>query len=185
MIAVLRILRDNTEGRLHMTIQQQSYVAGLIDGDGSIMLQIRKRNAKFPFRIKAVIVIYQDQKCYEMMQVLKQILGCGYLYNRNDHISEIRIEGFKNVQKILFEIFPFLMFKKKQANLILEALKIVSDRKYSINEFLEVVKISDEISEANYTSKNRKYTLEYITDELNKLSLIPVTTGSLNFSTSK
>jgi hypothetical protein len=44
-----------------VTSQQKAYLAGLLDGDGSIMLQLRPRlGMKFLFRVKAVVIIYQD-----------------------------------------------------------------------------------------------------------------------------
>ncbi len=42
-----------------MTNKQKAYLAGLIDGDGSIMLQLKRREgSRFLFRVKTVIVIY-------------------------------------------------------------------------------------------------------------------------------
>jgi hypothetical protein len=163
-----------------MTEKQKAYLAGLVDGDGSIMLQLKRREGmRFLFRIKAVIVIYQDSKCYQETKILHEIIGYGYLYQRNDHINEIRIEGFTKVEEFLMKINPYLRFKKSQANYMLEALKIVSNKKYSINDFLRVCELSDKISENNYSSKNRKYTKEYVITELRKSGLVPVTTESL------
>ena len=83
-----------------MTIKQKAYLAGLIDGDGSIMLQLRRREgSRFLFRVKTVIVIYQDSKCYKETKKLHEIIGYGYLYLRNDRINEIRIEGFEKVKE--------------------------------------------------------------------------------------
>lgn len=160
-----------------MTIQQKAYLAGLIDGDGSIMLQLRRRNGmRFLFRVKAVVVIYQDCKCYDAVEKLHQIIGCGYLYKRNDHICEIRIEGFARVRSFLQKIKPHLRFKEKQVNLMLKALQIVSHKKYSMNDFLQVCELADKISACNYSSKNRKYTKEYVINELKRHNLVPVTT---------
>ena len=79
-----------------MNPQQCAYFAGLLDGDGSIMLQLLPRSEmKFLFRVKAVVVIYQDTKQKDIVEQLWKLIGVGYFYHRNDHISEIRIEGFR------------------------------------------------------------------------------------------
>lgn len=163
-----------------MTKEQKAYLAGLIDGDGSIILQLRRREGmRFLFRIKAVVIIYQDVKCYNETEQLHEIIGYGYLYERNDRMNEIRIEGFDKVADLLKKIQPYLRFKKQQAKLMLEALKIVSNKKYSIDDFVKICELSDKISECNYSSKNRKYTKEYVINELRKFNLIPVTTESM------
>jgi hypothetical protein len=42
-----------------MHAHQKAYIAGLLDGDGSIMLQFKKMSGmKFLFRVKTTIVIY-------------------------------------------------------------------------------------------------------------------------------
>lgn len=169
-----------------MTNKQKAYLAGLIDGDGSIMLQLKRREgSRFLFRVKTVIVIYQDSKCYKETKKLHEIIGYGYLYLRNDRINEIRIEGFEKVKDFLEKLQPYLRFKKKQAEFMLDAIKIVSNKKYSIDDFLRVCELSDKISEANYSSKNRKFTKEYIVIELEKSGLVPVTTESLQTTFAK
>jgi hypothetical protein len=163
-----------------MTKEQKAYLAGLIDGDGSIILQLRKREGmRFLFRVKAVIIIYQDVKCYNETKKLHEIIGYGYMYERNDRINEIRVEGFDKVKDLLEKIQPYLRFKKLQAKHMLEALQIVSNKKYSIDDFIKVCEISDLISKCNYSSKNRKYTKEYVVNELRKSGLVPVTTESM------
>ncbi len=113
------------------------------------------------------------------MKKLQEIIGYGYLCLRNDYINEIRIEGFKSVKDFLQKLQPYFRFKKKQAKLMLDAIEIVSNKKYSIDDFLRVCELSDKISEVNYSSKIRKYTKEYIVTELRKSNLVPVTTGAL------
>ena len=164
-----------------MIFQQCAYLAGLLDGDGSIMLQIRPRQGmKFLFRVKTVVVIYQDTKQKDIVEQLWKLIGAGYFYHRNDHISEIRIEGFKQVKLFLTLLKPYLLLKKKQADLMLRAISLAEKKGYSIQDFLQICAISDEISACNYSSKKRKYTSTFIISELKKHNLFPVTTGSLH-----
>ena len=41
---------------------------------------------------------------------------------RNDHISELRIEGFQKVFEVLQKLYPYLRLKKKQAALLIELI---------------------------------------------------------------
>ncbi len=166
-----------------MNSQQRAYIAGLIDADGSIMLQLKPRKGmKFLFRVKTVVVIYQDAKCFSELEKLHDILGTGYLYQRNDPICEIRIEGFTQVEKLLRRLKPYIRFKQDQVELLLKAIVILKQKPVKIGQFLEVCEIADLISARNYTSRNRKYTSQYVRSELMKHHLIPVTTRSLQFS---
>lgn len=146
-----------------MTSRERAYFAGLLDADGSIMLQLRKREQmRFHFRVKTVLVFYQDKKCLAQMQDLKQILQAGYLYIRNDRICEIRIEGFTTVQRILLELRQDVRFKRKQLDYMLEAISILQKKPYSYDDFMHICSISDHISDLNYSSKKRIFTSEYV-----------------------
>lgn len=160
-----------------MTSQQRSYIAGLIDGDGSIMLQLKpQKNMKMLFRVKVVVIIYQDSRYHQQLCQLQEWIGGGYVYHRNDRISELRIEGFSQVEKLLLQLKKYIRFKTNQVELMLQALTILK-KKYSVEEFLEICVLSDQIAANNYSSKLRKYTSIYVRSELEKHFLVPVTTG--------
>ncbi len=150
-----------------MNAYQRAYLAGLIDGDGSIMLQLKPRtHSKFGVRVKTLLVIYQDTKMKSEMEWLHQELGAGYLYERNDHISEIRIEGHQQVKRILTELKPYLRFKKNQAELILKSIKIMQKGIKTKDELLVVANLADQISACNYKSSRRIYTGKYVMQNL-------------------
>ena len=163
-----------------MNSQQRAYLAGLLDGDGSIMLQIRERKKmKLLFRIKAVVVFYQDSRHISDLKKFQKWIGAGYVYKRNDHISELRVEGHARVEQLLTKLKPYIRFKKLQVKYMLKAIKKLS-KKQTIEEFLEVCDLADDISATNYVSRNRKYTAEYVRNKFFEHNLIPVTTGLSN-----
>src|SRR3989338_5134986 len=87
------------------------------------MLQIhRRKSGKEVFRIKTTICFCQDKKHLQDINWIKQVLGCGYVYVRNDKICELRIEGFQKVFEVLTLLKPYLRLKKKQADLLLEVI---------------------------------------------------------------
>ena len=104
-----------------------AYIAGFLDGDGSVMLQIRKKDGKI-IRVKTVICLYQDTRYRKELEWMKKMLGCGYVYDRNDRICELRIEGFKRVYDTLILLKPYLRLKNKQAKLLLELIPKLQDK---------------------------------------------------------
>ena len=104
---------------------ERAYIAGFLDGDGSIMLQLKKRSdTKFGFRFMATICLYQDSRHEAPLIWIQSIFGAGYVFRRNDSITELRINGFSTVYRILSELEPYVQFKKIQLSMMLRACKI-------------------------------------------------------------
>jgi len=141
-----------------------AYIAGFLDGDGSIMLQLHRQDrGKEIFRVKTVICFYQDSRYHEFIQWIQQQFQCGYVYIRNDHISELRIEGFQRVFEVLEKLYPYLRLKKRQAELLLALIPQLQQKKLSKQE---VVPWIQKMRELNYYSSQR-----------NILKDVPVTTN--------
>ena len=105
-----------------------AYIAGFLDGDGSLMLQLKKRSdGALKFRFMATICFYQDTRHKEGLLWIRKQLGIGYLAKRNDGMSEIRVNGFAQVHDILIRLLPYLQFKKRQATMLIKATKILSE----------------------------------------------------------
>ena len=137
-----------------------SYIAGFFDGDGSVRLQLQPRtSSRLGFRVRTIISFAQKTGHDESLKWIKRKLGIGYIYNRNDSMTELKIEGFESVERILTILKPFVHFKKKQVNLVLKALKLVKEKDFDI---LAIAKISDEISKYNYATTKKRYTAEFI-----------------------
>ena len=115
------------------TKEEYAYIAGFLDGDGSLMFQIKKRNdTSRKWRFMTTICLYQDTRHEDPLYWIKVKLGIGYISHRNDGITELRINGFKQTQKILNELLPYLRFKKIQAKAICRACKILSEKSMSM-----------------------------------------------------
>lgn len=101
-------------------------MAGFLDGDGSLMLQIKHRSdGKRGWRFMVTIVFYQDTRHEKPLLWIRQRLGIGYISRRQDGITEVRINGYAQVKKILEQFLPYLRFKKVQAKVILRACNIL------------------------------------------------------------
>lgn len=133
---------------------QLSYIAGFLDGDGSIVNQIvRAKDRKFKHTIRVSVNYHQKTKRYWFMIKLKKMLGEGSLRKKNDGTSQLTITGFKSVKRHLERLKPFLHLKKDLAGL---TLNIIEDYE-KVNtkaSFLEVCKKIDKT--ANYTDGKKR-----------------------------
>ena len=112
-----------------LTKEQRAYIAGFLDGDGSLMLQVKRRkDTRIHWRFMATICLYQDSRHEAPLVWMKRVLGIGYISHRNDGMTELRINGYQQVLTILRQLMPYLRFKKAQAQAIVKACEILVQR---------------------------------------------------------
>lgn len=143
-----------------------AYIAGFLDGDGSLMLQIKKRpDGKSKLRFMCTICFYQDSRHEIDLIWIRKILGIGYLSCRNDGMSEIRINGFTQVKAILNDLMPYLRFKRHQAKALYKAACLL-DRKtlrhLTENDLRKLVKYIITIQTHNYATKHKRNEAELL-----------------------
>src|SRR3989344_3208871 len=95
-----------------------AYVAGFLDGDGSIFFQIVPRaDYRRKFQIRSSIAFYQKSTCPEILFWLKKVFGVGYIRHRKTGMSDYTIVGSKQVLEILELLRPFVRVKSRQVQL--------------------------------------------------------------------
>jgi hypothetical protein len=133
-----------------------AYIAGFLDGDGSIMLQVKLRSdTSRGVRFMATICLYQDVRHAKPLMWMREVLGIGYLSHRNDGMTELRINGFVSVHKVLTQLRPFIRFKTVQADALLQACTTLSSKKISKlseHELRSLVESVFLIRDSNYKS---------------------------------
>ena len=131
-----------------------AYIAGFLDGDGSIMFQVKKRrDTSRGIRLMFTICLYQDTRHEKPLFWMKKIFGIGYISRRNDGITELRINGYERVQKILQNLYPYLRFKKDQTRYLFRALDILNKKK--INQLTK--KEKTQIANALIAARKQTY----------------------------
>ena len=139
---------------------ERAYIAGFLDGDGSLMLQLKKRSdSKRAIRFMATICFYQDIRHEKTLYWIKEVLGIGYISKRNDGITELRINGYRQIRDILKSLIPYIRFKKLQASALLKACEILSDTKFKKLSKKQLTKLVDlilVIQSENYVTKKKK-----------------------------
>lgn len=162
--SIMKILEDQ---KLIKTIPWEvdltidlAYIAGFLDGDGSLMLQIKNRKDSISkIRFMATICFYQDTRHEKDLFWIRKVLGKGYLSQRNDGMSELRINGYESVKNILGLLKPFIRFKKIQADALIEACSILSSNKFKLLDREQKIKLVDlvlVIQNENYVTKKKK-----------------------------
>lgn len=110
-----------------------AYIAGLIDGEGSIMLYYRggierltdRSEVRYTKHNTFTPIVEITNTNVEVLNWIKSILSAGGIYthiyktgNRKD-ISVYRVSSTKDIEWLLMSILPYLRIKKKQAELLL------------------------------------------------------------------
>ena len=138
-----------------------AYIAGFLDGDGSIFFQIVPRpDYKQKFQIRTSIGFYQDTSNVRILKWFKEQIGSGYIRHRKTGISDYTIVESKVVKKLLILLKPYVKLKKRHVELGLEIINLLENKK-SNQDFLEICKLVDKFKDINY-SKKRTITYETV-----------------------
>ena len=144
-----------------------AYIAGFLDGDGSLMLQVKKRkDGKLKYRFMATICFYQDTRHEQPLKWIRDILGIGFISRRNDGMTELRINGYAQVRDILKELIPFIRFKRLQARALYSASKLLSEIPYKKLDEKQLRRLAAYvlvIQNENYGAKRKKSGKELLT----------------------
>lgn len=172
----------NTEGRLldnqnimtklheykfkYLTQIDKAYLAGFLDGDGSILTQIVKDNTrKYKFYVRISIVFFQRKdNNWFIIWLQKKFKPYGYIRQR-ENMSEFIIVGKEPVELILRELYPYLKLKKTLCKLVLNIIEVLNKVETEA-DFLKVCIKVDETAKYTY-SQNRKITYNFVKDYLN------------------
>ena len=133
-----------------------AYIAGFLDGDGSLMLQIKRRSDNGRPRFMATICFYQDTRHDKSLLWIKDILDIGYISKRNDGMTELRINGFKQIERILKILLPHIRFKEVQASTLLKSVTLLQKEKLVANDYKKLVDYMLTIQNENYQAKKKR-----------------------------
>jgi len=148
-----------------------AYIAGFLDGDGSIMIQIKKRkDDPRGWRLMFTVCFYQDSRHEKPLFWIKEKLGIGYISRRKDGMTELRINGYEKVRNILEKLGPYIKFKDKQVKYTLQVLKFVTKSNFSKINKKDRIRIANNIFKSrqeNYQSGSKR--LDKLKSDLKKI----------------
>ena len=145
---------------MRLSKEEKAYIAGFLDGDGSIHVRLKpNRTYRYRFQISPAVVFYQSAKEGDHLKWLNKLLGIGYIRKRNDGIVEFIVGDSDSIIALLCNLLPYLRLKKKQAELMLEIIKL---RKSvgTAEDFLKIAQKIDLFQNINYSKKRIRNSLE-------------------------
>ena len=153
-----------------------AYIAGFLDGDGSIHLQlVRQREYKYGFYVRSSVSFHQHVTGRKGLEWLKEQLKDGYLRNRARQMSDYVITSRPVIRKLLGAIKPYVVFKRKQveqALLMLDAIEAIK----SPEDFLAVARQVEAFKTLN-RSKRKVNTVQSVLSAWRDMGVLaPVTT---------
>ncbi|OGH93720.1 MAG: hypothetical protein A2538_02440 [Candidatus Magasanikbacteria bacterium RIFOXYD2_FULL_41_14] len=156
----------NTEGRefvsVILTNEEKAYIAGFLDGDGSIMFQfIRRKDYVNGYQVRASIVFYQKDIHVAHLRWLKTKLNSvGYVRIRNDNMAEYTIVGIQLVLQILEQLSPYLRLKKSHVDVARKIANLLPRyQRLDKKLLLKVGKYIDQFQQLNYSKRRRNTTM--------------------------
>lgn len=143
----------------------KAYIAGFLDGDGSINGQIaRRKDYVFGFQVRVSITFFQKTSRHWIILWLHKKLGSGTVRKRSDGMSEYAIVGPQSVEVFLEHIQPYLKIKRRQSVVALQIIKSKS-KSQDLDSFLKSCQLADKFGFLN-DSKKRTVTSAVVRSEL-------------------
>ena len=139
-----------------MDVSTASYIAGFLDGDGSIHFQlVRQKEYRFGFYIRTTISFSQSTSARQGLEQIQSLLGGGgYLRDRGTGMSDLVITSRPLLLEILQDVEPYLIFKREHVGRALSLLPRL-DRVRDPEVFLHLALQVDAFATLNYSKTKR------------------------------
>ena len=118
---------DNTVGSRRSL--SDDYIAGFLDGDGSIVATLERYNSnRFPYRVRLKVNFTQHTRHKHILNRIQQALG-GYgaiRTSQSKQLAELVIQERNQVRLVLVRFASRLAIKNRQARLGIKVLDLLS-----------------------------------------------------------
>ena len=137
----------------------KAYLAGFLDGDGSIYVRAKPNPTyKYGFQIAPYIVFFQSAKNKRFFDDVFSPLDMGTMRERKDGIMEYSINRKDSLMAMIRFLKPYLILKKEQICL-LEKILEEKDKIGSPEDFKNLLGLVEKFKYLNYSKKRKKRTL--------------------------
>ena len=138
---------------------QLAYLAGFLDGDGSIYVRAKQNSDyKYGFQIAPYVIFFQSKKEESNFRKIFSKIGFGYMRERKDGILEYTIARKDNIIFLLNILRPYLVLKRKQADLMIKILE-KKEKVSNYEDFKRLMKLVERYRDLNYSKKRLKHKL--------------------------
>lgn len=143
---------------MRFTPTDRAYIAGFLDGDGSIYVQAKKNDTyRYGYQVAPAIVFFQSAKSEALFREFHGFLGLGSLRKRNDGVMELTVGRIAEILQLIDVVKPYTRLKRRQLALLEEILKAkeaVEDQR----SFSRLLKLIDGYRNLNYSKKRNVLT---------------------------
>ncbi len=96
--------------QMSISSAQKSYLAGFLDGDGSIYARLKPDPTyRYGFQVAAYIVLFQSAKSRIQFEKICDLISIGSLRERNDGILEYTIGRQESLKRFLAWVKPYVL----------------------------------------------------------------------------
>ena len=154
-----------------------SYLAGFLDGDGSIHFQlVRQREYRFGYYIRASLALSQSTSARHGLEYLQHLIGGGYLRDRGTGMSDLVVTSRPLLMETLEAVAPHVIFKQEHVRRALDLIQRIRPRP-TAKEFLGWAHEVDAFAALNY-SKTKRISAADVEQHLRSMGVCaPVTTS--------
>ncbi len=159
---------DNQQERLQITEEFKWFLAGLIEGEGSLSVSIKKHpSAKFGFFIDPEFYIYQHKNSRELLDQAKEFFKTGRIYPKpgNEDVLVFRISARKSIKEKVIPFYEKYMryasrAKKKNFEVFKEIVNALENGAHrTLEGTLRIVELAYSL---NHAGKQRKRSKEEV-----------------------
>ena len=162
-----------------MKASDASYLAGFLDGDGSIHFQlVRQREYRFGFYIRASLSLSQSTSARHGLEHLQHVIGGGYLRDRGTGMSDLVVTSRPLLVETLQAVAPYVIFKREHVRRALWLLPQLGPR-LDVQEFLRMAREVDSFAALNYSKTKRISAVDVEQHLRSKGVVAPVTTSPI------
>ncbi len=142
----------------------RGWLAGLIDGEGTLTVK-RRRRVDGSVKYEPIIVINNTSR--ELLAKIREVCGCGTIVKHSERYTlmhpnwnvvwRLEIKGSFNVVTILKQIYPFLIAKKRHAEILMKICEKLIEA-YNTKQRVDSTSIEKLVSELKeLTHRGRKH----------------------------
>ena len=140
-------------------LSKRAYIAGFLDGDGSIYVWAKPNSDyRYKFQIAPYVVLFQSAKNREKFKEICDLINLGYIRERKDGILEYIINKIDDIKGFLMLVRPFVILKRKQVEMTLKIIELKNKIKNK-DDFNALMELIDSFRELNYSKKRKRRAL--------------------------
>ena len=135
-----------------------SWLAGVIDGEGSFLIEIHRHpKMRLGFQCRAWVTIASSFKNSDFMHKLKEQVGLGtisdrefkhdYKANKTRGLTEWRVRNFYEVIQLCNAVRPYIVLKKEICTNFLEIYELIKGHQdLNVEGFLKIATLRDKLN---------------------------------------